>query len=75
MIVTGESEFERRPVFKVVNIETEQTRMGNDMFVRPLRELTAKKHARELLLDVVDGLLCGLVWVWVALLFGSLQGA
>ena len=49
--------------------------MGNDMFVRALRELTAKKHARELLLDVVDGLLCGLIWVWFALLFGSLQGA
>jgi hypothetical protein len=47
MIVTGQSEFESCPVIKVVNIETEQARMGNDMFVRPLRELTAKKRARE----------------------------
>ncbi len=57
MIVTGQSEFESCPVIKVVNIETEQARMGNDIRVRPLRELTAKKRARELLLEVADGLL------------------
>ena len=50
MIVTGQGELERRAVFKVVNIEAEQARVGNDFVIRSRGELAAKKHGREFFL-------------------------